>query len=92
MKIEFSIDARKDLERLKEFIANKNRQTAIRIINELIDGINKLIKFQDLGKQVKQAPVPDALRDLYILDYHIRYLKLSHSIIIVRIWHQKEDR
>jgi len=92
MKIEFSLDARKDLERLKEFIANKNPQSAIRIINELIEGINKLIKFPDLGKQVKQAPVPDALRDLYILDYHIRYLKLSKAIIIVRVWHQKENR
>ncbi|MFK8013302.1 MAG: type II toxin-antitoxin system RelE/ParE family toxin [Marinicellaceae bacterium] len=92
MKLSFSKDARSDLERLKEFIASKNPTTAFRIINEVIDRINKLVNFPDLGIQVKKAPVPDALRDLYILDYHIRYLKLSKTIIIVRVWHQKENR
>lgn len=92
MRISFSIDARKDLERLKEFISIKNPKAANRIINEIINGINYLIEFPDLGKQVKKAPSPEALRDIFILDYHIRYLKLSKGIFIVRIWHQKENR
>lgn len=92
MRISFSLDARKDLERLKEFISFKNPKAAIKIIAELIDGINHLTKYPNMGKPVKQAPNPDALRDIYILDYQIRYLILSKGIFIVRIWHQKEDR
>ena len=92
MKIDFSIDARKDLERLKEFISNKNPKAAIRIVNELINGISSLLEFPDLGTRVKESPSPDSVRDIYVLDYHIRYLKLSKGIFLVRIWHQKEGR
>jgi len=89
MSIVFSLDARKDLERLKEFISSKNSKAAIKIIAELIDGINQLTEFPAMGKPVKQAPNPDALRDIFIQNYHIRYLILSKGIFIVRIWHQK---
>ena len=92
MSIGFSLDARKDLERLKEFISSKNPKAAIKIIKELIKGINKLTQYPNMGKSVKKAPNPDALRDIYILDYQIRYLILSKGIFIVRIWHQKENR
>ena len=92
MKIGFSLEARKDLVRLKEFISIKNPKAATQIATELIKGIDHLTEYSDMGKPVKQAPEPDALRDIFILDYHIRYLKLSKDIIIVRIWHQKENR
>lgn len=92
MKISFSKKARIDLERLNEFISTKNPKAASRIVNELIGGISNLLDFPDLGTQVKESPSPESLRDIFILDYHVRYLKLKKSIYIVRIWHQKEDR
>ena len=83
---------RNDLERVNEFIAIKNQKAAERIINKLIDGIKNLLQFPDIGIHVKDSPDLDSVRDVFILDYHVRYLKLKKGIYIVRIWHQKEDR
>ena len=92
MKIVFSKDAKKDLERVNEFIAIKNPEAARRIVIKLIEGIKYLITFPDIGTPVEDSPNPDSIRDIYILNYHVRYLKLKESIYIIRIWHQKEDR
>lgn len=92
MKTMFSKDARNDLERVNEFIAIKNPQAANRIVNKLIVGIEKLFQFPDIGVEVKESPNQNSVRDIFILDYHVRYLKLQKGIYIIRIWHQKEDR
>jgi len=92
MKIVYTKNAYNDIQRLKEFITIKNPAAARKIVTKLVNSVDNLLVFPQLGKVVQASPDPDSLRDLYILDYHIRYLILKHSIQIVRIWHQKEDR
>jgi plasmid stabilization system protein ParE len=92
MKVTYSRRAFLDVSRLKEFIEIKSPSVANRIANQLIKGIDNLLSFPDIGKEVNNSPNPDSVRDIYILDYHVRYLKLKNSIFIIRIWHQKEDR
>ncbi len=90
MILEFSVDALNDFKRLKKFIEINNPMAANTISMKLSKGIRGLIDFPKLGK--KAIDTPNQERDIYILDYHIRYMFSEEVVTILRIWHQKEDR
>lgn len=92
MKLKYTKEAIQDLIRLRNFIKEKNPDAAARISAELVDGIENLKLFPKLGKKVESAPDPEIMRDIFILDYHIRYLVLEKTIYILRAWHQNEHR
>ncbi|UAA39909.1 type II toxin-antitoxin system RelE/ParE family toxin [Paraneptunicella aestuarii] len=91
MNIRFTQDTVDDLIRLREFIGVKNPLAANRIANELKTGINKLVTFPELGLKVEQALEPEKIRDLFIGEYTIRYLISKAEIVILRLWHDKEN-
>jgi plasmid stabilization system protein ParE len=89
MKLQFTGKALEDLERLHEFVAEKNPAAADRIRNQLLDTFQTLLKQPMGGKPVKSLPV----RQWVAGDYVIRYLvENEQNLIIVRIWHGREDR
>ena len=89
MKLRFTTKALDDLERLHEFVAKKNPAAADRIRHQLLDGFRTLLKQPMAGKPVKSLPV----RQWVVGDYVVRYLLQDNQVlIIVRIWHGKEDR
>lgn len=91
MRIRFTGEAIHDLERLRAFVETKNPHAARRIAAELLDGIENLALFPDMGLPVNRAPNPRLIRDLFIGSYTVRYLREEGSIIILRIWHDKES-
>lgn len=91
MIINFTEEAIQDLARLREFIAIKNPHAAKRVAIDLRKGIEKLVHFPELGVKVQNAPKPDKIRDLFVNDYTIRYLISPATIVILRVWHDKED-
>ena len=92
MILKYTKEALQDLIRLKEFLEIKNPDAAQRIASKLVSGIEDLTKFPKMGIIVEDAPEPDIMRDIYISDYHVRYLALEKTIYVLRIWHQKENR
>ena len=90
MKIRFTTEAIHDLERLRAFVESKNPHAARRIAAELLDGIENLAIFPGIGLPVSRAPDPKHMRNLFVGNYTVRYLKREHTIIILRIWHDKE--
>ena len=91
MKISYTPEAIADLSRLREFIEIKNPVAAQRIANELLIGIDKLKVFPKMGIQVLRAPQPELIRDLFVGNYMIRYLIKDDNIIVLRLWHGKEN-
>jgi len=91
MRIRFAVEAIHDLERLRAFVEPKNPHAARRIAAELMDGIDNLALFPDMGLPVNRAPDPRLIRDLFVGSYTVRYLREESSIIILRIWHDKES-
>lgn len=91
MKIRFTAEAVQDLERLRAFVATKNAHAARRIAAELLDGIKNLAIFPNMGLPVARAPNPKAIRDLFVGNYTVRYLKEVRTITILRVWHDKES-
>ncbi len=91
MRLRYTVEAIHDLERLRAFVETKNPHAARRIAAELLDGIENLARFPDMGLQVSRAPNPKQIRDLFVGSYTVRYLREEESIIILRIWHDKES-
>ena len=90
MKIDYSPESIRDLVRLREFIEQKNPQAARRISNAILEGIEKLKIFPNMGLPVNRAPDPKIIRDLYVGRYTIRYLVSSEQIYVLRLWHGME--
>ena len=89
MKLRFTNKALEDLERLHEFVAEKNPAAANRIREQLLASFQTLLEQPLGGKPVKSLPV----RQWVSGDYVIRYLvDGEQSLIIVRIWHGRENR
>jgi plasmid stabilization system protein ParE len=90
MNFKFTPEAVDDLVRLREFIEEKNPIAAQRVAKEILNGIEKLRSFPEIGLKVLRAPLPELIRDLFIGKYTIRYFINEDEIIILRMWHGKE--
>ncbi|MEH6550662.1 MAG: type II toxin-antitoxin system RelE/ParE family toxin [Pseudomonadales bacterium] len=90
MSIQYASEVVDDLNRLREFISEKNPYAAQRVAGELLEGINKLLTFPKMGIPVASAPDPALIRDLFIGSYTVRYLLAEDNIYILRLWHNKE--
>lgn len=92
MNVRYSREAVGDLSRLREFIEVRNPRAAQKAAATILKGIAQLKELPLLGTQVERAPNPEALRDLVIGSYLVRYLVHETEIYVLRIWHHREDR
>lgn len=89
MNLQFTHHAQRDLIRLREFIAEKNPTAARRISQRLRKSIHRLIEQPEMGVNVSELP---GVQELISGDYVVRYAVLDDGVVILRIWHEKEDR
>ncbi len=92
MKLIYSQEAVADLVRFRDFIAENDPTAASRIAANLIERINHLCTFPEMGRNVSQAPNPETVRDFIFGKYVVRYTLHGSALIILRIWHHYEDR
>ena len=92
MKLIYAEPALEDLKRLKDFIDQKNADAAMRVTEELVERIEKLLIFPQMGKPVVLAPDPNVIRDMVFGKYIVRYAYRSEVVAILRIWHHAEQR
>lgn len=92
MKLVYAPEAVADLIRLRSFIAEKSPAAAARIAAELIARIENLCAFPQLGRAVGEAPQPDVIRDMVFGNYVVRYSEHADALVVLRIWHHREDR
>ena len=89
MDLQFTEQALADLIRLREFIAEKNPAAAFRISEQLIESINGFCDQPELGHGVESLP---GVREWVARDYVVHYLILKDTLIILQIWHGREER
>jgi plasmid stabilization system protein ParE len=95
VKLAFSREARGDLVRLRAFIAKHNPAAAERLARRLIQGIERRLRNSRLGRRVTVAPdqmAPEEIRDWVVGEYVVRYLIADERIVVLRVWHGKEQR
>jgi plasmid stabilization system protein ParE len=93
MRLVWLPEARHDIERLHLFLAEKNPETAARAVRQIIDGAERLRRLPELGRLM-----PDnTKRREYFLPfgasaYELRYRLTPTEVVIIRVWHGREDR
>jgi plasmid stabilization system protein ParE len=87
-------EALDDLERLFEFLREKNPDAAARAAQTILDGASLLVTSPRLGR-----PMPDRTgrRELFVPfasgAYVLRYmLEQDKTPVIIRVWHSRELR
>ena len=89
MKLTFSVTAIRDLVRLREFIREKNPQAAQKSSSQLKKNIQALVDQPNMGLPIEDL---EDFRELVARDYIVRYRLLPNEIVILKIWHGKEER
>ena len=85
-----------DLARLREFIRVNNPDAAERAGKRISKAINSISAHPAIGRPVLDIKQNQAFRDVFIPfaqgGYWLRYAVTDHEIIIVRLWHGRENR
>ena len=89
MKLQFTESAKRDLERLKAFLEDKNKAAAKRFNEQLKRQIVGLKDHPKLGRPLEDLP---QVRELVARDYVVRYLAGEEALVILRVWHTRELR
>ena len=95
MILSFTSQALADLVRLREFIAVHSEISAERAAKSLLKGIMLLSRHPRLGMRVSKGDgeaAPEEIRDWMVDKYVVRYLISDQRLVVLRIWHQREDR
>jgi addiction module RelE/StbE family toxin len=89
MNLKFTPKAVDDLRRLKEFIAEKDKNSAQRTVRMLKSKIEVLLQHPRMGRVVQDI---ESCRDLIAQSFVVRYQIEGDTVWILRLWHHKELR
>ena len=82
-----------DLLRLDTFLRDKSAAAADRVSRLLERTLGQLARFPNLGKPLGDHPL---YRELAVpfgaRGYLIRYRRVDRDVVVVRVWHAREDR
>ena len=92
--IRFTAAAVSDLERLKNFLSDRNSKAAERALTQIWLAIEQLDKFPRLGMVTDDPDIRQVLVRFGSSGYLIRYAPtaVTGDIIITRVWHGREKR
>lgn len=91
MEIFWTHTARDDLVRLHEFLASVNPTAAAKVALILASAPEALLLTPGIGQPLSQY-APRDVRRLLVGDYELRYVFAAQRIVLLTIWHPREQR
>lgn len=91
MTIRWTRKARQDLERVYAFMEPVNPERAQAIVEVLIKGVERLAELPRVGERIRRYSRRE-VRRIFVGDYELRYELKADAIIVLRLWHAREDR
>ena len=91
MALRWTSKAHSDLVRLHEFLQPVNPAAAARAVRQLVAGAKRIPAHPRLGMRLPEF-APREVRRILIGDYEIRYELAERDLIVLRIFHTREDR
>ena len=88
MNLRFSRRAVRDIERLHRFIAEKNPAASKRMQRRLLASIQILLDQPLAGHALDEIPIREWISD----DVIVHYRASEDELLVLRLWHGKEDR
>lgn len=90
MKIVWTEPAISDLENIKKYIERDSEYYAVRFIGRIIEAIEKLLIFPEMGRWVPEAE-DKRVRELLVDNYRIMYRIETNRILILTFIHGARD-
>jgi plasmid stabilization system protein ParE len=91
MDLKWTSKALSNLARLFEFLAVVNRPAAARTVQSLTQAPTALLLNPRIGERIEEFE-PRDVRRLLVGHYEMRYEIQGATIIMLRLWHVREDR
>ena len=91
MALRWTSKAHSDLVRLHEFLRPVNPQAAGRVVRQLVAGAKRIPAHPRLGIRLREFE-PREVRRVLVGDYEIRYELTPKDVIVLRLFHTREDR
>jgi len=94
VKLVVSKEAAADLKRLRAFLVDKNPSAAQRAVAAIANAVRSLEAFPARGRPSGTSDTRELIVPFGQSAYVVRYAHLpgSDEIVIVRIWHGREER
>jgi plasmid stabilization system protein ParE len=80
-----------DLTRLYAFLAPLNPTAAVRTVQALSTAPEGLLVNPRIGKRLQEFD-PREVRKILVDRYELRYEVLETRVVVLRLWHTREDR
>jgi plasmid stabilization system protein ParE len=80
-----------DLTRLYDFLAPLNPTMAVRTVQSLSAAPEGLLANPRIGKRLDEF-APREVRRILVARYELRYEVLETRVVVLRLWHTREDR
>lgn len=91
MALRWTSKAHSDLVRLYEFLLPVNPQAAGRAVRQLVAGAKRIPAHPRLGIRLREFE-PREVRRVLVGDYEIRYELTDRDVVVLRLFHTREDR
>jgi plasmid stabilization system protein ParE len=90
-QIQWTSKALSDLVRLHEFLAHVNGPAAARVVQSLAAAPDRLRDQPRIGERLEEFD-PREVRRILVGRYELRYEVLEPAVVVLRLWHTREDR
>lgn len=91
MALRWTSKAHSDLVRLFEFLQPVNPTATVRVVRQLVAGAKRIPAHPRLGMRLSEF-APREVRRVLVGDYEIRYEIAGTDVLVLRIFHTREDR
>ncbi len=91
MEIRWTGKALSDVVRLYDFLTIKDKAAAARVVQSVTAAPNRLLDQERIGEKLEEFD-PREVRRIIIGRYEMRYEIQESILIVLRIWHTREDR
>ena len=91
MRITWTAKASYDLVRLHEHLRSVAPDAAARVVQQLASAPDRLLDYPRIGEKL-DAYAPREVRRIIFGNYELRYEIADMTIIILRLWHCRENR
>ena len=92
MRVKVSDVAERDIWRLSDFLHQKNPRAADAAVDLILEGMTSLSDMADRGQPLGDGRIRELFlpfgRGTYILQYHV----YAEEVVVLRIFHSREDR
>ena len=85
-EIRWSLTATQDVRDIEEFVARDSPVYAVRLTNRIVEAVERLTEFPQLGRVVPEFEQED-LREILYRSYRIVYRVQGEAVMVLRIVH-----